>query len=189
MKLKKKYDYIIIGSGFGGSLTAHTLIAKGFSVLMVERGKRPVRDDSCWDEVRLHLKNPMYRGATPIYVDQKKGKIEEMWTDDTVGGMSTLYGAVSFRMREEDFKGAPASGSSDRDPSCAWPYSYKQLEPYYRTAEKILGIAGIKGADITEPPIKGDFPQHPSTKLSALLKNYGRPLKNSGSILSFCLWL
>lgn len=166
MKLKKKYDYIIIGSGFGGSLTAYRLVAKGYSVLMVERGKRPVRDDSCWDEVRLHLKNPMYRGDTPIYVDQKKGKIEEMWTDDTVGGMSTLYGAVSFRMREDDFKGAPVSGSKERDSSCAWPYSYKQLEPYYRAAEKILGIAGIKGADITEPPIKGDFPQQPSTRLS-----------------------
>jgi len=49
MKLKKKYDYIIIGSGFGGSLTARTLVSRGFSVLMVERGKRPVRDDSCWD--------------------------------------------------------------------------------------------------------------------------------------------
>lgn len=166
MKLKKKYDYIIIGSGFGGSLTAHTLISKGYSVLMVERGKRPVRDDSCWDEVRLHLKNPMYRGETPIYVDQKKGKIEEMWTDDTVGGMSTLYGAVSFRMREDDFKGAPVAGSSERDSSCAWPYSYKQLEPYYKTAEKILGIAAIKGADITEPPIKGDFPQKSNTSLS-----------------------
>jgi choline dehydrogenase-like flavoprotein len=166
MKLKKKYDYIIIGSGFGGSMAAHTLIAKGYSVLMIERGKRPVRDDSCWDEVRLHLKNPMYRGDTPIYVDQKKGKIEEMWTDDTVGGMSTLYGAVSFRMREDDFKGAPVDGSSGRDSSCAWPYSYKQLEPYYKTAEKILGIAAIKGADITEPPIKGDFPQQPNTKLS-----------------------
>jgi len=166
MKLKKKYDYIIIGSGFGGSMAAYSLVLRGFSVLMVERGKRPVRDDSCWDEVKLHLENPMYRGKTPIYVDQKKGKFEEIWPDDTVGGMSTLYGAVSFRMREDDFKGAPMSGSSERDASCAWPYSYKKLAPYYKTAEKILGIAGIRGTDITETPVKGEFPQTPNTSLS-----------------------
>lgn len=167
MKLKKKYDYIIIGSGFGGSMAAHTLIKKGKSVLVVDRGKWPVRDDSCWDEVRLHLVNPMYRGETPFFVDQKNGKkIDEMWPDDTVGGMSTFYGAVSFRMREDDFLGAPLTEGKGRDTSCAWPYTYKNLEPYYAKAEKLLGIAGIKGKDITEPPMKGDFLHAPGTVLS-----------------------
>ncbi len=166
MNLKKKYHYIIIGSGFGGSIAAHTLASAGKDVLIVERGKWPVRDDSCWDEVKLHLKDPMYRGETPFYVDQKKGQIDTMWPDDTVGGMSTLYGAVSFRMREEDFKGAPALDGAIRDSSCSWPYGYKELEPYYTKAEELLKIAGIKGKDITEPPMKGDYPQPPSTKLS-----------------------
>lgn len=166
MNLKKKYHYIIIGSGFGGSIAAHTLASAGKDVLIVERGKWPVRDDSCWDEVRLHLKDPMYRGETPFYVDQKKGQIETMWSDDTVGGMSTFYGAVSFRMREEDFLGAPSTTGNKRDASCSWPYKYKDLEPYYTKAEKLLGIAGIKGKDITEPPMKGEYPQPPSTKLS-----------------------
>jgi len=71
MNLKKKYHYIIIGSGFGGAMTAHTLAAKGKDILIIEKGKWPIRDDSCWDEVKLHLKNPMYRGETPFYVDQK----------------------------------------------------------------------------------------------------------------------
>ena len=167
MDLKKKYHYIIIGSGFGGSITAQTLAAKDKDVLIIEKGKWPVRDDSCWDEVKLHLKDPLYRGETPFYVDQKKGKIDVMWPDDTVGGMSTFYGAVSFRMREDDFHGAPMPTGNGKDGSCAWPYGYKELEPYYKKAEKILGIAGIKGADITEPPIKGDYPQPPNTKLSS----------------------
>jgi len=167
MNLKKKYHYIIIGSGFGGAIAAHTLAAKGKDVLVVEKGKWPVRDDSCWDEVKLHLKDPLYRGETPFYVDQKKGKIDVMWSDDTVGGMSTFYGAVSFRMREDDFLGAPLPEGNGRDSSCAWPYGYKELEPFYRKAEKLLGIAGIKGKDITEPPMKGDYPQPPNTKLSS----------------------
>ncbi|MCL1864210.1 MAG: GMC family oxidoreductase [Spirochaetes bacterium] len=166
MKLKNKYDYIVIGSGFGGSMAAYTLAKKDKSILIVDRGKWPVRDDSCWDEIRLHIKNPMYRGETPFFVDQKDSKIDEMWSDDTVGGMSTLYGAVSFRMREEDFLGAPNPQGGGRDESSAWPYTYKNLEPYYTKAEKLLGIAGLRGKDITESPVKTDYLHAPSTKLS-----------------------
>ena len=34
------YDYVIIGSGFGGSVSAMRLAEKGYSVLLLERGKR-----------------------------------------------------------------------------------------------------------------------------------------------------
>ena len=34
------YDYVIIGSGFGGSVSAMRLTEKGYSVLVLEKGKR-----------------------------------------------------------------------------------------------------------------------------------------------------
>jgi cholesterol oxidase len=34
------YDFVIIGSGFGGSVSAMRLTEKGYSVLVLERGKR-----------------------------------------------------------------------------------------------------------------------------------------------------
>ncbi|RME13892.1 MAG: GMC family oxidoreductase, partial [Ardenticatenia bacterium] len=34
------YDYVIIGSGFGGSVSAMRLAEKGYSVLVIEKGKR-----------------------------------------------------------------------------------------------------------------------------------------------------
>ena len=34
------YDFVIIGSGFGGSVSAMRLTEKGYSVLGLERGKR-----------------------------------------------------------------------------------------------------------------------------------------------------
>ncbi|MBU4226072.1 MAG: NAD(P)-binding protein, partial [Chloroflexi bacterium] len=37
---EKTYDYVIIGSGFGGSVSAMRLTEKGYSVLVLERGKR-----------------------------------------------------------------------------------------------------------------------------------------------------
>ena len=34
------YDYIIIGSGFGGSVSALRLSEKGYKVLVIEKGKK-----------------------------------------------------------------------------------------------------------------------------------------------------
>lgn len=34
------YDYIVIGSGFGGSVASLRLAEKGYSVLVLEQGKR-----------------------------------------------------------------------------------------------------------------------------------------------------
>jgi cholesterol oxidase len=39
-KREEVYDYVIVGSGFGGSVSAMRLAQKGYSVLVLERGKR-----------------------------------------------------------------------------------------------------------------------------------------------------
>ena len=39
MKANLDYDYIIIGSGFGGSVSALRLSEKGYKVLVIEKGK------------------------------------------------------------------------------------------------------------------------------------------------------
>lgn len=159
MKIKKSYEYIIIGSGFGGAFAAYNLAKAGRDVLVVERGVWVARDDSCWDEVKLHLEDPMYRGCTPFYINQKKGKVEESWPDDTVGGMSTFYGAAAFRMREDDFLGAPGGDFEVRNGETAWPVSYRDMEPFYDEAERLQMVAGMRGEDVTEPKRKSDFPQ------------------------------
>jgi choline dehydrogenase-like flavoprotein len=161
----KRTEYLIIGSGFGGALAAYNLARAGKEVLIVERGKWVVRDDTCWDEVALHLKDPLYRGETPYLVNQKRGRVQEDWPDDTVGGMSPFYGAVSLRMREEDFQGAPVPGSDHRDSESAWPFGYSELSSHYDLAEKLQGVAGIRGEDITEPE-RLEYPQRPPEILS-----------------------
>lgn len=158
---KKTCEFLIIGSGFGGAFAAYTLAKAGRDVIVVERGRWVVRDESCWDEVRLHLENPMYRGHTSVLINQKEGRLDEYWPDDTVGGMSTFYGAAAFRMREEDFYGAPVDGASAKDASTQWPVAYRDLAPYYDEAEKLQFVAGKMGDDITEPSRSMDFPQPP----------------------------
>ena len=39
MSEKLDYDYVIIGSGFGGSVSALRLTEKGYRVLVIEKGK------------------------------------------------------------------------------------------------------------------------------------------------------
>ena len=40
-----QYDFVIIGSGFGGSVSAHRLTQKGYSVAVIEQGPRYRTDD------------------------------------------------------------------------------------------------------------------------------------------------
>ena len=40
MEKARTYDFIVIGSGFGGSISSMRLTEKGYDVLVLERGKR-----------------------------------------------------------------------------------------------------------------------------------------------------
>ena len=50
--MEENFDYIIIGSGFGGSVSAMRLSEKGYKVLIIEKGRRWKDEDfpkSNWD--------------------------------------------------------------------------------------------------------------------------------------------
>jgi len=59
--MSQKFDYIVIGSGFGGSVSAMRLAEKGYSVLVIEKGKRWQANDfpkTNWN-VRKYLWLPL----------------------------------------------------------------------------------------------------------------------------------
>jgi len=63
MDNQKTYDSVIIGSGFGGSISAMRLAEKGYDVLLLERGKRFADKDFAkrdWN-IRRHLWLPALR--------------------------------------------------------------------------------------------------------------------------------
>ncbi|HZP02010.1 MAG TPA: FAD-dependent oxidoreductase, partial [Terriglobia bacterium] len=43
--MKTEYDVVVIGSGFGGAITACRLAQAGRSVCVLERGRRWAKDD------------------------------------------------------------------------------------------------------------------------------------------------
>ena len=78
----------------------------------------------------------------------------EGYTAQVVGGGTQLYGAVSLRFSELDFRLASFNsnrGDLANDPNNDvkryardWPISYADLEPYYCEAERLVGINGTR---------------------------------------------
>jgi choline dehydrogenase-like flavoprotein len=152
------WDALIVGSGFGGAMAAHRLVAAGARVLMIERGDWVARGPDAWlpgaslELTPAYAKDIPYRCATGGH-----GKLIGGYA--CVGGPSVYYGCVAFRFRERDFTGDPGvvAGSG-----AAWPYRYDELEPYYREAEQLLRIAGDDAGDPTAPHRAAPFPFAPA---------------------------
>ena len=151
----KKYDAVIIGSGFGGTMTAKKLSDAGWKVAIIERGERVKRGPENWaDNGSIDL-SPYYDKSLPYEV-VKGGNKKQMGVYSAVGGPSIFYGGVSFRFRENDFK---PSDELIGDSEAQWPIDYDDLKEYYDEAEQLLQIAGEAGVDPTEPPRSQPFPQ------------------------------
>ncbi len=153
-----RWDAVVIGSGFGGSMVAHRLVAAGARVLMIERGDWVGRGEQAWKpEASLEL-TPHY--ATDIPYRCERGAYKPVIGGYAcVGGPSVFYGCVSFRFRERDFVG---DAGVVADSGAAWPYRYDELEPYYGEAEQLIGVSGDDAGDPTAPRRTRGFPQPPS---------------------------
>jgi choline dehydrogenase-like flavoprotein len=152
------YDAIVIGSGFGGSMTALQLVNAGMKVLMLERGDWVKRGPENWGLRASIDLTPHYDKSTPLHVAEGGNK-PVMGIYSCVGGPSVFYGGVSFRFREQDFS-PPESIVGDSQ--AKWAVTYEDLEPYYSQAERLLDISGEAGTDPTEPPRSQPFPQPPA---------------------------
>lgn len=148
------FDAVIVGSGFGGSFIAHTLVRAGLDVLMLERGGWVERGPHNWAQDASVDLTPFYSTETPYRV-LAGGNSDIMGAYSCVGGPSVFYGGVSMRFRDADFEADPDIVG---DSKAAWPFGYTELEPYYERAERLLGVAGEAGEDPTEPPRSGPYP-------------------------------
>jgi len=127
----KVYDYIIIGSGFGGSVSAMRLTEKGYSVLVLEKGKRFKDSDfatSNW-QFWKYLWLPALRAFGILQITITKGAMVLHGTG--VGGGSLGYANVLEVPSEATFA----------TPAWNQPFSWKcALEPHFATAKQMLGV-------------------------------------------------
>ncbi len=169
-----RFDAVIIGSGFGGSLAAHGLVNAGLKVLMLERGDWVKRGPHNWaDNASVDL-TPHYSMDSPLRVVEG-GNRDVMGLYACVGGPSVFYGGVSLRFREKDFEPCPEiCGESGAE----WPLRYADLEPYYTRAEQLLRVAGVENEDPTAPRRSAPYPQKPYalTEISCKVRDAAREL-------------
>jgi cholesterol oxidase len=126
------YDVLVIGSGFGGSVSALRLAEKGYRVGVLEAGRRFEDADfprTSWD-VRKFLWAPKL-GCTGIQrIHALRNVI--ILAGAGVGGGSLVYANTLYR---------PTSDSFYDDPQWADITDWRaELTPYYDQAERMLGV-------------------------------------------------
>ena len=149
--MQYNYDYIIIGSGFGGPVSALRLTEKGYRVLVIEKGKRWKPEDfpeTNWKLRKWLWLTPIrFRGIFKITIMRHVGILSGVG----VGGGSLMYANTLPRPREEFFKSGSWSGLAD------WKM---ELEPHYTEAERMLGAAenpGLYDSDEALREVAGKF--------------------------------
>jgi choline dehydrogenase-like flavoprotein len=154
------YDAVVIGSGPGGATAAQVLCTAGWRVLVVERGEWLGAGDLPADHLRndrsatglLPPTSPESSGDPRVLSAGSTKRVvypEEavLWHRNpmTVGGGSRVYGAQAWRFSPSDFRMASRYGVPAGSALADWPIDYDELEPYYSSAESLLGVAGGEG--------------------------------------------
>ena len=126
------FDYIIIGSGFGGSVSAMRLSEKGYKVLVIEKGKRWQSSD--FPKTNWNLKKYLWMPALRFFGFMKLSFFREVFilSGVGVGGGSLVY-ANTHMMPDDKFYS-----------NKTWSHlnSWKSvLAPFYEMARFMLGSA------------------------------------------------
>src|SRR3954447_13218234 len=148
---KFDYDWIVVGSGFGGSVSALRLAEKGYRVAVLECGRRFEDEDfaeSTWSFRRYYWMPRL--GMRGIF---RMTAFKDVFivSGSGVGGGSLGYANTLYRARPAFFEDDQWGDLGE------WQ---AQLAPHYETAERMLGVA--------------DYPLEGPADL--LLKEYGEEI-------------
>lgn len=125
------YDVLIVGSGFGGSVSALRLVEKGYKVGVIEAGRRYADEDfakTSWD-----LKKFLWAPKLGCFGIQRVHLLRDclILAGAGVGGGSLNYANTLYQPPEPFFQDKQWAHITD------WR---SELTPYYEQAQKMLGV-------------------------------------------------
>lgn len=127
-----KYDVVIIGSGFGGSVAALRLVEKGYRVCVLEAGAR--FEDKDFPKTSWRLRKFLFAPRLGLNGIQRIHKLPDVFVlcGAGVGGGSLVYANTLYQPEDEYFQDPQWSDITD------WK---QELTPWYQVARRMLGVS------------------------------------------------
>ncbi|MBB5871557.1 cholesterol oxidase [Allocatelliglobosispora scoriae] len=148
-----RYDVVVIGSGFGGSVAALRLVEKGYSVAVLEAGRRFA--DADFAKTSWRTRRFLWAPALGCYGIQRmtllradrgaKGAGVLVLSGAGVGGGSLVYANTLYRPPAAFFNDPQWSGITD------WA---GELDRHYDQAERMLGVVSYDRMTAADGVIK-----------------------------------
>lgn len=128
--MNQEYDYLVVGSGFGGSVSALRLAQKGYRVLVVEQGRRYEAAD--FPKSNWNLRKWFWIPGIRFYGFSRIRLFRHItvMAGTGVGGGSLVYANTLPVPRKEFYQTGSWAGLKD------WE---QELAPYYQRAAEMLG--------------------------------------------------
>lgn len=129
---QRYFDVIIIGSGFGGSVSALRLAEKGYRVGVIEAGKR--FNDSDFPTTSWRIRKFLFFPRLGLKGIQRIHALPDVLilAGAGVGGGSLVYANTLYRPKEKYFKDSQWAEITD------WE---SELDPWFDQASRMLGVA------------------------------------------------